>query len=85
MRTALIAALGLLAAGATAWASAPRAFTFSIVARDPATGEMGVAVQSHWFSVGSPSAKACQGSSRLSLRKNSEALSALAVPAFLSR
>ncbi len=26
--------------------------TFSIVARDPATGEMGVAVQSHWFSVG---------------------------------
>ena len=29
------------------------AHTFSIVARDPATGEMGVAVQSHWFSVGS--------------------------------
>jgi uncharacterized Ntn-hydrolase superfamily protein len=27
--------------------------TFSIVARDAATGEMGVAVQSHWFSVGS--------------------------------
>jgi uncharacterized Ntn-hydrolase superfamily protein len=27
--------------------------TFSIVARDPTTGEMGVAVQSHWFSVGS--------------------------------
>ena len=26
--------------------------TFSIVARDPATGQMGVAVQSHWFSVG---------------------------------
>lgn len=26
--------------------------TFSIVARDPATGEMGVAVQSHYFSVG---------------------------------
>jgi uncharacterized Ntn-hydrolase superfamily protein len=26
--------------------------TFSIVARDPATGELGVAVQSHWFSVG---------------------------------
>jgi uncharacterized Ntn-hydrolase superfamily protein len=25
--------------------------TFSIVARDPATGELGVAVQSHWFSV----------------------------------
>ncbi len=29
------------------------AHTFSIVARDPVTGEMGVAVQSHWFSVGS--------------------------------
>jgi uncharacterized Ntn-hydrolase superfamily protein len=27
--------------------------TFSIVARDAATGELGVAVQSHWFSVGS--------------------------------
>lgn len=27
--------------------------TFSIVARDSATGELGVAVQSHWFSVGS--------------------------------
>jgi uncharacterized Ntn-hydrolase superfamily protein len=27
--------------------------TFSIVARDSTTGELGVAVQSHWFSVGS--------------------------------
>jgi uncharacterized Ntn-hydrolase superfamily protein len=27
--------------------------TYSIVARDSATGEIGVAVQSHWFSVGS--------------------------------
>ena len=27
--------------------------TYSIVARDPAGGELGVAVQSHWFSVGS--------------------------------
>ncbi len=26
--------------------------TFSIVARDPATGQIGVAVQSHWFCVG---------------------------------
>ena len=33
--------------------SGPLAHTFSIVARDAATGEMGVAVQSHWFSVGS--------------------------------
>lgn len=31
----------------------PLAHTYSIVARDPKTGEMGVAVQSHWFSVGS--------------------------------
>jgi hypothetical protein len=34
------------------WAG-PLFHTFSIVARDPETGEMGVAVQSHWFSVGS--------------------------------
>lgn len=34
-----------------AWAQ-KLAHTFSIVARDPATGELGVAVQSHWFSVG---------------------------------
>jgi len=27
--------------------------TYSIVARDPETGQMGVAVQSHWFSIGS--------------------------------
>jgi len=33
--------------------SEPLAHTFSIVARDPATGEMAAAVQSHWFSVGS--------------------------------
>jgi uncharacterized Ntn-hydrolase superfamily protein len=26
--------------------------TYSVVARDPRTGELGVAVQSHWFSVG---------------------------------
>ncbi len=30
----------------------PLAHTYSIVARDAATGEMGVAVQSHWYSVG---------------------------------
>ena len=30
----------------------PLAHTFSIVARDPITGEMAVGVQSHWFSVG---------------------------------
>jgi len=32
--------------------SFPLAHTFSIVARDSITGEMAVAVQSHWFSVG---------------------------------
>src|SRR5690242_16702354 len=32
--------------------STPFAHTFSIVARDEKTGEMAVAVQSHWFSVG---------------------------------
>lgn len=31
----------------------PLVHTYSIVARDSITGEMGVAVQSHWFSVGS--------------------------------
>lgn len=30
----------------------PLAHTFSIVARDPETGDLGVAVQSHWFQVG---------------------------------
>jgi len=36
----------------TFFGSQPLAHTYSIVARDPQTGEMGVAVQSHWFSVG---------------------------------
>ena len=30
----------------------PFAHTFSVVGRDPKTGDMAVAVQSHWFSVG---------------------------------
>ncbi|HEY5687679.1 MAG TPA: DUF1028 domain-containing protein [Yeosuana sp.] len=33
--------------------SEPLAHTYSIVARDSVTGNIGVAVQSHWFSVGS--------------------------------
>ncbi len=37
----------------TFFGSEPLAHTYSIVARDSVTGEMGVAVQSHWFSVGS--------------------------------
>ena len=38
----------------SAWADPPLrpVNTYSIVARDAATGELGVAVQSHWFSVG---------------------------------
>lgn len=50
----------LLVVSLPAWAAAdapppdlfPFAHTYSIVARDSTTGEMGVAVQSHWFSVG---------------------------------
>ena len=50
--TRIVIAFAVLAA-LPAVAATPRAFTYSIVARDAATGEMGVAVQSHWFSVGS--------------------------------
>ncbi len=39
-------------AGAPATSSSVRRGTYSIVARDSATGELGVAVQSHWFGVG---------------------------------
>lgn len=48
------ATLGVLmiAAAGVAYADPP-VHTYSIVARDPETGDMGVAVQSHWFSVGS--------------------------------
>ncbi len=45
----------VLIAAAPAAAEAPRdplVHTYSIVARDPATGDFGVAVQSHWFQVG---------------------------------
>jgi uncharacterized Ntn-hydrolase superfamily protein len=55
-RPGLAAALSLVALGlidAAPLAADPLVHTYSIVARDPATGEMGVAVQSHWFSVGS--------------------------------
>jgi len=41
-----------LLASMPAVAADPRAHTYSIVARDPATGNFGVAVQSHWFRVG---------------------------------
>lgn len=49
-------ALSLLATALPAGASQPSPLrpvsTYSIVARDPVTGDFGVAVQSHWFSVG---------------------------------
>src|SRR3954447_2276740 len=41
------------AGGGTPASMLARRMTYSIVARDPATGELGAAVQSHWFSVGS--------------------------------
>ena len=40
------------ASGTAARPAGPLAHTYSIVARDPATGALGVAVQSHWFQVG---------------------------------
>jgi uncharacterized Ntn-hydrolase superfamily protein len=57
MRSSSILAAGLMlapAAGAGAQTFEPLrpVATYSIVARDSLTGEMGVAVQSHWFSVG---------------------------------
>ncbi|TGE19999.1 DUF1028 domain-containing protein [Hymenobacter elongatus] len=48
----LVLGLARPAAAQVYTASDPLAHTFSIVARDPATGDMAVAVQSHWFSVG---------------------------------
>src|SRR5437879_6321792 len=45
-------ALPTLAVVTPAGKPSPLAHTFSIVARDPKTGDLGVAVQSHYFSVG---------------------------------
>jgi uncharacterized Ntn-hydrolase superfamily protein len=50
---ALISSTLSLATGASQEVPKRPVHTFSIVCRDPATGELGVAVQSHWFSVGS--------------------------------
>ena len=60
MKRMCVVLLLSLAAFAQTTVEIPKAFkvprrpvhTFSIVARDPKTGEIGVAVQSHWFSVG---------------------------------
>jgi uncharacterized Ntn-hydrolase superfamily protein len=46
------ALLCLLVLAQPAFAQLRPVHTYSIVARDPATGQMGVAVQSHWFGVG---------------------------------
>ena len=46
--------------------------TYSIVARDPATGELGVAVQSHWFSVGSIVTWARPGIGAVATQANAE-------------
>lgn len=57
MRTILLLMLACLPLSLVAQsvynAQMPLAHTYSIVGYDPETGEMGVAVQSHWFSVGS--------------------------------
>ena len=45
-------AVPTLAVVGTGRTSSPLAHTYSIVARDPRSGELGVAVQSHYFSVG---------------------------------
>jgi uncharacterized Ntn-hydrolase superfamily protein len=46
--------------------------TYSIVARDPPTGELGVAVQSHWFSVGSVVAWARPGAGAVATQSVAE-------------
>ncbi len=57
-RLSLLPLVAVALAAAPAHAAAPGrpagplAHTYSIVARDPATGQLGVAVQSHWFQVG---------------------------------
>jgi uncharacterized Ntn-hydrolase superfamily protein len=57
MRAAVLALLAVTLSSGPMWADNragdPLAHTYSIVARDPATGDFGVAVQSHWFQVGS--------------------------------
>lgn len=52
MRFLALMLLAVLPASAQTVSSFRPVATYSIVARDSVTGEMGVAVQSHWFSVG---------------------------------
>lgn len=51
----------------------PFAHTYSIVARDPQTGDLGVAVQSHWFSVGSTVSWAMAGTGVVATQAMTEA------------
>jgi uncharacterized Ntn-hydrolase superfamily protein len=51
-RPLLLALVGLAALAQPSAKPARPVHTYSIVARDPVTGDLGVAVQSHWFSVG---------------------------------
>jgi uncharacterized Ntn-hydrolase superfamily protein len=48
-----VVAVAVIATSASAQAPFRPDHTFSIVARDPETGNFGVAVQTHWFNVGS--------------------------------
>ncbi len=52
MKRSLSATLALLLFAAAPVPAQRPVHTYSIVARDPETGQLGVAVQSHWFSVG---------------------------------
>jgi uncharacterized Ntn-hydrolase superfamily protein len=53
-RMIFVVLLGIVSflSGQNFYSNEPLANTYSIVARDTITGEMGVAVQSHWYSVG---------------------------------
>jgi uncharacterized Ntn-hydrolase superfamily protein len=46
--------------------------TYSIIARDPISGELGVAVQSHWFSVGSIVTWAAPGVGAVATQANAQ-------------
>lgn len=52
MKRSAILLVSVFLATANAQEGGRPVHTYSIVARDPATGQLGVAVQSHWFSVG---------------------------------
>ncbi|HXG00943.1 MAG TPA: DUF1028 domain-containing protein [Bacteroidota bacterium] len=52
-RSSMVLVMTLFAGICAAQQAGRPVHTYSIVARDTVTGEMGVAVQSHWFSVGS--------------------------------